>query len=89
DFKNVGFNKIVNTESIKIYPNPNKGLFAISFNDSFLRQIFVFDRLGNLVSTFVSAENTINVNLLDKAKGIYFVKVLSDKGELSSKIVVE
>lgn len=89
DFTNVGFTEIINVNDFKLYPNPNKGLFTLSFNDNTLRQVNIFDALGNLVSTFVSVEKEIHINLHDKAHGIYFFNVLSDKGQFNSRIVLE
>jgi len=89
DFSNVGIYELIKKNDLSIYPNPNNGLFTLSFNDITLRQVNIFDVLGNLVSTFVSVEKEIHINLRDKANGIYFVNVLSDKGQFNSRIVLE
>ncbi|MCC7534147.1 MAG: T9SS type A sorting domain-containing protein [Bacteroidia bacterium] len=90
DFNNVGIYESVKKNEIYIYPNPNLGLFSISFNDNVEKTINVFDVFGNLVYVLSTTDSKTNINLPDKAKGIYFINIqTADRQQYNSKIIVE
>jgi len=76
--------------SFEVFPNPNNGTFTIGiFNLTGKADVDITDILGNKIyHTITSNPNTI-VDLSKEAKGIYFVKLKSDKGRSTKKIVVE
>lgn len=78
--------------SIKIYPNPSKGVFTISSNNIKLNTIEVFDIAGKrLFTKDRNLENTLetDVDLRNVSNGIYFIKVSSENGIFSKRIVKE
>jgi len=73
-----------NSNNIKIYPNPtNEFLFVKNANSEFSK-IEIFDIKGSLILTenLVSNEQKINVNSLQK--GIYFIHLLNENGEMKT-----
>lgn len=84
DFENIDFS---------LYPNPNKGSFAVEFesNSGSGAKIFVHDVLGRTVysKTF---ENTThfnhNIQLSNVVSGMYFVTVIDGNRRTVKKIIV-
>ena len=71
----------VNTESIKLYPNPTNGIIKIDTNS--IKEYTVYDILGNTLLSGL----TNTVDLTDKPKGIYFIKIQSDIAITTHKII--
>lgn len=70
----------------KIYPNPvSKNYFNIKTNQSL--KVEIFDILGkSILKTQVDSNNSkIDINRL--TKGIYLVKLISDKGSVTKKLI--
>ena len=69
---------------IKIYPIPAKNEINISTTEK-LKNISVYNSLGQFL--FNSNASKINVEKLEK--GIYFIKITTEKGELVEKFIKE
>ena len=76
----VGFNSIENN-TLVIYPNPVKAGNDIRVNNMDINRIDLFDLSGKVISS--SNNSIINTNGL--SEGIYFIKILSRNGELTTK----
>ncbi|MFC2104042.1 C25 family cysteine peptidase [Bacteroidota bacterium] len=79
--------------NMKIFPNPSNGLFNLEFssNISEIYQIEVYNLIGSKVySDKIEGTTSINqqINISQKAKGIYFVTVKSDKGSILTKRLI-
>ena len=72
----------VTKESIKIYPNPVQDELNIQTNN-LVKQIEIFDLTGKKVLTSKSK----NINIQHLSKGTYLVKVITDKEELTQKVI--
>ncbi|MCX7728996.1 MAG: T9SS type A sorting domain-containing protein, partial [Bacteroidia bacterium] len=75
--------------TLKIYPNPvSKDLnIEISANES-IRSIEFFDITGSLQKTINNVNNN-TINCSDFSDGIYFIRVLTDKGKvINEKVMV-
>jgi len=74
------------SKSVSVYPNPaSERVFVHTGTDSNLVQLSLYGLLGQLLRT--TKENSISVSELPK--GVYFLQVKTDKGEVTKKIVVE
>ena len=82
-------------ENLKIYPNPTRGLFNISFIaekvDNF--EITIVDAFGKLVSKedkqdFIG-EYTNQVDLSDSPRGIYMLQIRTQDSFVSKRIVLQ
>lgn len=72
---------------VQVYPNPSSGEFIIQGLQP-SAQITVYNMLGKKVheSTAVKKQETMSLNA---PSGIYLLKVKSDKGELTRKVVIQ
>ncbi|WP_317898462.1 T9SS type A sorting domain-containing protein [Aurantibacillus circumpalustris] len=83
-----GINELSNLNNeIIIYPNPNDGKFTIQTNADL--KLSLVNELGQLIRVInLSATNNHEVNIIDLAKGIYFVSGQKDGLQIYQKIVV-
>jgi hypothetical protein len=77
-----------NDASISVYPNPTNGIVTVNCNNS-IKSIQLYDVQGRLLQTNLVNENETTIDVSTKAKGVYFLKILSDKGMKVEKIVRE
>jgi hypothetical protein len=77
-----------NDASISVYPNPTNGIVTVNCNNS-IKSIQLYDIQGRLLQTNLVNENETTIDVSTKAKGVYFLKILSDKGIGVQKIVRE
>ena len=80
--------------NLVLSPNPNNGNFNISgiSNTSSPINIEVIDLHGRTIlknENIIINNNNLNVNLPEKAKGIYVIKVKSGTSMFSKKILVK
>ncbi|RLD55557.1 MAG: hypothetical protein DRJ05_12760 [Bacteroidetes bacterium] len=83
---------IENIAMLNIYPNPSLGLFTLHFNDgeSANYAVEIMDMMGNVVykNGNMKAGNTA-IDIREKPKGFYFVKVMAGGKVYTEKVVVE
>jgi len=77
-----------------IYPNPNEGIFRVSFsaNSTDLIELRVINPLGediffDQLSSF-HGEYDKKINLSNYAKGVYFIKINSGSELIFKKIII-
>jgi uncharacterized repeat protein (TIGR03803 family) len=69
--------------NFNVYPNPNNGLFNVSSDNQEATNVLVIDMMGNEVYKAQLEPNKIlQVDLSDKAKGIYHLKIEGTKIKL-------
>jgi hypothetical protein len=69
----------------EIYPNPTNGKLYIESGGLQIEKVEIFDITGRTV--FTSYETTIDLSQL--SPGTYFVKLKTDRGELTKKVIKE
>jgi hypothetical protein len=79
--------------SLLIYPTPAKDNIFINTQNKESKNIKIFDCLGRVVKTFITAEKVIIWNCLDNngkmvEKGVYFIKIDTENSSISEKIIV-
>ncbi len=79
---NVSIPKI-NKGKFNIYPNPTTGQITIESEN--IQQVEVYNISGVLVKSTTS--NIINIG--EQAKGVYFVKLIGERGVSTQKIILE
>lgn len=72
--------------SVSIYPNPTKGLITIECNNT-IKSVQLYDVQGRILQTNVVNESQASLDMSVQSKGIYFIKIISDKGMKVQKIV--
>lgn len=80
---------------LKVYPNPTSGaaMLKATFNTSVEGTVQLMNSYGQVVATvqegsFFAGDNFINLDLSEYANGIYFLKVDTDKGALTQKVMI-
>lgn len=80
----LGVETVTNATNLSVSPNPARDIVTITTNET-LQSVEMYDVNGRIVKT--SKSNQINVS--DLSSGIYMMKISSDKGTTTKKIVVE
>ncbi|MBL7909885.1 MAG: T9SS type A sorting domain-containing protein [Bacteroidia bacterium] len=72
---------MINTSSIKIYPNPCAQYFNLEFDADFKPiELMLINTLGYVVKTVkVNQQNKIEVNIGNLPNGNYIIRLLNDK----------
>jgi hypothetical protein len=88
----VGVNENVKNTNISIYPNPSKGLTTINFDGARPNNttITVCNVIGAQIkqATIKGTDANYQFDLSNFPDGVYFVKVKSDAGETTHRIVL-
>ena len=87
----VGIKENVKAIYLKVFPNPSNGSEITFVSDKNIKEINIFNAIGQVVLThaaIVSESTTIlrNTNL---AKGIYYIVIKTDNGSKSEKLIIQ
>jgi hypothetical protein len=88
----LGVDNFTSLENITIAPNPSNGIFNITKNiQTSISKVTVFDINGKVLKVIDSelALDSIQMNLSDFSKGVYFVEISNDIDKVVRKIVIE
>lgn len=72
--------------SITIYPNPTKDNISIIADNS-IKSIELYDMQGRVLMQEKYNAKHVNVNIANQASGIYFIKISTEKGVNTEKII--
>ena len=72
--------------NLKVYPNPASNQILIDSNNQYIR-VLIIDVMGKIVKIVTPSDNIIDVSGL--IKGVYFLKIETSKGVLSTKFIKE
>lgn len=61
--------------NVKLYPNPVIDELTINFNKSGSFNVWLYDMNGKVLNTIKDVSSTANINMVNKASGLYFVSV--------------
>jgi len=81
-----GISEIKDT-SITIYPNPVKAILIVNNENLIINKVGIVNLSGKVIYQFNNSRNQVDVSAL--LKGIYFVKIETDKGIVTKKFVKE
>lgn len=75
---------------IAIYPNPSKGKFTISKVNS-PGYIEIYNSIGTRIYSDLefNPQTTIEIDLSDYPKGIYFVKINNEMNRITKKVIIQ
>ena len=74
--------------AISLYPNPTSSKVNISSTEK-VEVVQLLDMQGRVLQIQAANEKQATIDLTGKAKGIYFLKVSTEKGTAIEKIVKE
>ena len=82
---------VLTTENVKIYPNPTEESLIISFPRELEVSIHLIDLVGKLIQSqnnvIVSKTHSMNISYLNT--GTYFVRIKSEIGIVTKRIIKE
>ncbi len=77
---------------LKIFPNPSSGKYLIGFskNDVQIQVVQIYDYTGKLIleESLKNAQNSYSLDLSNFQKGIFTIKVRTNKSQFQNKIVL-
>jgi len=83
-------NNINSIAGLSVYPNPTKGMVTVNLEKvSDNTSITVYDMLGKVIVTEALISRTTNIDLTGNEKGIYFINIQSDKGNVVRKVILQ
>jgi len=77
--------------TVSVYPNPSNGIFAVQCDKEIIA-IEIYNIVGESISPLSfrrGAGGEVEFNLSFLTKGVYFVNILTEKGSVSKKIVLQ
>ena len=83
----VGIADYVLGRMVTLYPNPTTGLVQVQSAEGEVESVEVYDTYGKLLHTTKVSGGTATLNLSGYAKGTYFVKVTTDRGVVTKRVV--
>lgn len=75
-----------NRDEVKLYPNPTHGKIEINALNA-INEISVFDLAGQMLMNLKNLNSDLKMDLADFKGGLYFIKVITDKGFGTYKVV--
>ena len=75
----------VEETSYNVFPNPVKDVLTITGED--MKQVTVYNALGQMVKSINCNDNTVQINVNDLQNGMYFVNVISNSGVITTSKV--
>ena len=73
-------------DSINVSPNPTSGIVNINSNFN-IKKVELYDVQGRVLETHIGETKTIDIS--EKANGIYFLKITTEKGSKVEKVIKE
>ncbi len=73
--------------NLKLYPNPNNGLFTVELKSA--AKLTITDVLGKLVFDEYKDEGNQTINIKDVSTGIYFITITEKETRFTAKIIKE
>ena len=86
-----GVDELGALDNVNIVPNPSKGLFIIDASESELEVNYtICNSFGQIIrSDSIAPGESSQVDLVNEAKGIYFIKMRNDKAIKTERVVVQ
>lgn len=72
-------------ELVKVFPNPSNGIFNIEGNGS--RKVEVLDACGQIVFSKETEDDCVQIDLSAKANGLYLLRVVSNNGVTTNRLI--
>ena len=84
----VGMRDLYNDAYIMMFPNPANNMVNLSTNYA-MSNVKVVNQLGQVVLEQTPNSKTVSVNTAQLQAGIYFVKITSEAGQSTHKLIIE
>jgi trimeric autotransporter adhesin len=84
---NVGITEPTNNEEITTYPNPTTSLFTINTQDVKIKQINIYNIIGETIQQIITNNKQQIIDLAEQPNGIYFVEIQTEKTTMRKKVI--
>ncbi len=74
--------------SYSVFPNPSDGIFTLKTNRSFSGSVCIYDVLGHCIYNRLFNGTSLQIDLSEAGKGIYFVQMETGETHINKKIIV-
>ena len=82
-----GINNYTLDNAVTVFPNPTTGIIQIKNAEWRMENVEVYDAYGKLLNVMSVNDHTATLNLNDYAKGTYFVRVMTERGVVTKRVV--
>lgn len=76
------------SQDILIYPNPNDGIFNISFDDSNSILVQIYNINGVMIKSECLQANDNKIDMTDNPSGVYLLRIVKEE-DVCSRVVVK
>ena len=73
--------------NVVVYPNPTTGMIQIQNTESRIQDVEVYDAYGKLLNVVTVNDNATALDLSGYAAGTYFVKIMTENGVVTKRVV--
>lgn len=82
-------NEAIGINTLKVYPNPTKGIFHLEYTADENATVKVYDYTGKEVKHAFLKNHSTQIDLSNEPKGIYVVEVITTEGRVSKKLILQ
>ncbi len=82
-----GINNYTLDNTVTVFPNPTNGIILIKNEEWRMENVEVYDAYGKLLNVVIVNDHTATLDLNGYAKGTYFVRVMTEKGVVTKRVV--
>ena len=87
-FEALSTDAFANDQSVVIFPNPARDKININCNNT-IESVELYDIQGRVLEVFAANKISAQIDISSKPKGVYFVKIITEKGKKVEKIIKE
>lgn len=87
-FESLNTDEFANDRSVVVYPNPVQNKLQINCANT-IRTVELYDMQGRILQAFKADKMQAQLDISNQSKGIYFVKIITEKGKKVKKIIKE
>ena len=73
--------------NVVVYPNPTTGMIQIQNSESRIENVEVYDAYGKMLNVVNVNDNATAIDLSGYAAGTYFVKIMTENGVVTKRVV--
>ena len=84
---NVGLEDFDLSHSISLFPNPTNGEVKVECSETMMESISIYDVYGKLISQFNVNDTYTTLDVTKLADGIYFVRITTENGIVTKRLV--
>ncbi|MCK4664087.1 MAG: T9SS type A sorting domain-containing protein, partial [Bacteroidales bacterium] len=85
----VGIIERISNSFINIYPNPANSFIVVESKEINIESIEIINITGKVVKQIIVDGNKATIDLSDKTKGLYMIRLITDKGIIIKKVMLE